>query len=277
MAMEHVDEAARFLRDRGWGGRSLAIVLGSGLDILGGDFEVDGDLAFTAVPHFLPATVAGHAGRLLRARLKGVPSLVMRGRLHYCEGLPLSAVVFPIRVLARLGVRTLVLTNAAGAVNRKLSPGDLMLVTDHLNLLGDNPLRGPNLDELGPRFPPMAAAYSPELARRARAAAVRAGVRLHKGVYAAVAGPSYETAAEARLLRRMGADAVGMSTVPEVIAARHAGMSVLVLSCIANRVGVGAAPDHEDVLAVVRAAAPRVGRLLRELAPALGEQDRLPP
>ena len=277
MAMEHVEEAAGFLRDRGWGGQSLAIVLGSGLDILGGDFEVDDDLAFTAVPHCLPATVAGHAGRLLRARLKGVPFLVMRGRLHYYEGLPLSAVVFPIRVLARLGVRTLVLTNAAGAVNHELGPGDLMLVTDHLNLLGANPLRGPNLDELGPRFPAMTAAYSRELARLAREAGARAGVELREGVYAAVAGPSYETLAESRLLRQMGADAVGMSTVPEVIAARHAGMSVLALSCIANRVGDGAAPDHADVLTAVCAAAPRVGRLLRELVPALATQDRLPP
>jgi purine-nucleoside phosphorylase len=269
-----VNAAAKFLRDRGWGSESLAIVLGSGLAVLARDFEVEEDLSFGAIPHFLPTTVAGHPGRLLRARLKEVACLVLQGRLHYYEGLPLSTVVFPIRVLARLGVRVLLLTNAAGALNREFRPGDLMLVTDHLNFMGDNPLRGPNLDELGPRFPAMTAAYAQELIRMAREAAVRAGVELREGVYAAVAGPSYETAAEARGLRQMGADAVGMSTVPEVIAARHAGMSVLALSCLANRIDDAVVPDHLDVLAVVAAAAPRVGRLLRELLPLLAEPDR---
>ena len=275
--MKQVDEAVEVLHDRGWGGESLAIVLGSGLDGLVRDFQVEDSLSFTEIPHFLPTTVAGHAGRLLRARLEGVPFLVMQGRLHYYEGVPLATVVFPIRVLARLGVQVLMLTNAAGALNYELSPGDLMMVTDHLNLLGDNPLRGPNLDELGPRFPAMASAYSLELARAAREAAGRAEVKLREGVFAAVAGPSYETAAEARFLRQVGSDAVGMSTVPEVIAACHAGMSVLVVSCIANRVGDGSTPDHSDVLATVRAAAPQLGRLLRELVAVLVEEDWLRP
>jgi purine-nucleoside phosphorylase len=274
MVLKEVDQAAGVLRDRGWGHIPLGVVLGSGLDVLVGDFEVEDNVPFSEVPHFVPPTVTGHPGRLLLARLKGVTFVVMQGRLHYYEGLSLSTVVFPIRVLARLGVELFVLTNAAGALNHELSPGDLMLVTDHLNLLGDNPLRGPNLEELGPRFPAMTSAYSSELAKATRAAAARAGVELREGVYAAVTGPSYETAAEARFLRQAGADAVGMSTVPEVIAARHAGKSVLVVSCITNRVGDGSTPGHSDVLSAARAAAPHLGRLLRELVPVLAGSSR---
>jgi purine-nucleoside phosphorylase len=180
-----------------------------------------------------------------------VPVAALKGRVHAYEGHPLQDVVFPVRVLSRIGVRTLILTNAAGAINPAFQPGELMILSDHINLLG-NPLAGPNEDRLGPRFPDMSTAYDRVLRERAAAACAAAGVTAHEGVYIAVPGPSYETPAEIRMARTLGADAVGMSTVPEVIAARHLGLRVLALSCLTNHAaGVSERPlDHRDVLAV---------------------------
>jgi purine-nucleoside phosphorylase len=206
---------------------------------------------FDAIPHFPAPTVTGHTGALVVGRSAGVPVAALKGRVHAYEGYPLADVVLPVRVLGRLGVRTLVLTNAAGAINPGFEPGDLMVVDDHINLLG-NPLTGPNEERLGPRFPDLSEAYDRTLRERALAICATLGVRAHSGVYLAVPGPSYETPAEIRMARTLGADAVGMSTVPEVIAARHMSMRVLVLSCLTNRAaGVSREPlDHEDVLAV---------------------------
>ena len=208
-------------------------------------------MPFDQIPHFPAATVPGHSGALVVGRAGSVPIAALQGRVHAYEGHSLENVVFPIRVLSRLGVRAAVMTNAAGAINAAFQPGELMILADHINLLG-NPLSGPNETRLGPRFPDMSEAYDPDLRRIAAAVCQEVGVTAHEGVYIAVPGPSYETPAEIRMARTLGADAVGMSTVPEVIAARHLGMRVLALSCLTN-MAAGVSKRrlaHEDVLAV---------------------------
>ena len=233
-----------------------ALILGSGL----GDIDLgkpDLEIPYSEIPDFPAGRVEGHPGRL---SVIG-PLLVLRGRAHYYEGHDLDAITRPVALMARLGVETLVVTNAAGAINPALRPGDLMAITDHLNLMGVNPLRG------SPRFVDMTRAYDPELLRRAAAAARRCRIRLRRGVYAAVAGPSYETPAEVRMLRKLGADAVGMSTVPEVIAAAAAGLRVFGLSILTNAAaGRSRRPvSHDEVLETMRTAAARVERLLGAL------------
>jgi purine-nucleoside phosphorylase len=243
----------------------VAIVLGSGLGGLADLVEADAVVPYGEIPHFVTPRAPGHAGRLVVGRLEGRTVAVLQGRLHVYEGVPVAEVVFPVRTLRVLGAQTLLVTNAAGGLHPALAPGDLLLITDHINAMGTNPLVGPNEDAFGPRFPDMSAAYDPALAAVMRAAAAEAGIALREGVYLATSGPSYETPAEVRMMRGWGADAVGMSTVPEVIAARHAGMRVVGLSVIAN-VAAGmapAGPAHEDVLAVVAAAAPRCAALVR--------------
>jgi purine-nucleoside phosphorylase len=228
-------------------------------------------IPFDEIPHFPAPTVTGHTGELVLGRAAGVPVAALKGRVHAYEGYPLADVVFPVRVLGRLGVHTLVLTNAAGAIHPDFQPGDLMVVSDHINLLG-NPLAGPNDEVLGPRFPDLSEAYDRTLREHALATCATLGVTAHSGVYIAVPGPSYETPAEIRMARTLGADAVGMSTVPEVIAARHMGMRVLVLSCLTNRAaGVSREPlDHQDVLAVTqRLASTMVEVLARVVAQAM--------
>jgi purine-nucleoside phosphorylase len=229
---------------------------------------------FAEVPHFPASTVAGHGGALVVGRSRGVPVAVMKGRVHFYERYTLEQVVFPVRVLGRLGVRTLVLTNAAGAINKSFAPGDMMVIEDHVNLLG-NPLLGPNEDALGLRFPDMSVAYDPGLRDVAEAAVRASGLGCHRGVYVSLTGPSYETPAEIRMFRTLGADAVGMSTVPEVIAARHMGMRVAGLSCLTN-MAAGVTDrklDHAEVLETgerVRAA------LLEVLARVVTEAAREP-
>jgi purine-nucleoside phosphorylase len=232
----------------------VAVVLGSGL----GDFA-DGLSAATVIPyheipHWPASAVVGHAGKLVAGGAAGRPVLALAGRVHVYEGHPMRTVTFGVRVLATLGVKTLVLTNAAGGINTSFSQGALMLLTDHINLMGTNPLVGPNEDRFGLRFPDMSEVYSSRLRAIAVAAAQAAAVPLEQGVYVAVHGPSYETPAEIRYLRTIGADAVGMSTVPEAIAARHMGLEVLGLSCITN-MAAGVLPEplnHEEVLETAR-------------------------
>lgn len=269
--LSRIDLAAMFLR-RAAAAPAAAAILGSGLgDALALDDAVE--IPYEDIPGWPRARVPGHAGVLELGRLRDVPCALLRGRVHWYEGHREADVVFPVRVMARLGVKRLVVTNAAGGVNPAFRPGDLMAIRDHLNLSGFNPLRGPNLDDLGPRFPDLSAAYD---AASVRAAAKRAKVPIREGVFAMLAGPSYETPAEVRMLRKMGADAAGMSTVPEVIAARHAGLRVAAVSLIANRaVGLSKTPlSHEEVMAVAAAARPKVGRLLAELLPPDSEGNR---
>ncbi len=248
------------------------VVLGSGLGAFADTLADACRIPFASIPHFPSPTVEGHAGALILGRCHGVPVAVLQGRVHFYEGHPLPEVVFPVRVLARLGVTSLVLTNAAGGVDPTYQPGDLMIVEDHINLIG-NPLVGPNEGSLGPRFPDLTDAYDPELRRRAAAVCSAAGVRWHCGVYLAMSGPSYETPAEIRMARVLGADAVGMSTAPEVIAARHAGMRVLALSCITNpAAGVAGSPlDHRDVLSAAERARPSLIEVLTRIVSALAE------
>jgi purine-nucleoside phosphorylase len=249
--LTRLDEAAAVVRERTAVPPAIGVVAGSGLGAFADSLEDAAVIPFDRIPHFPAPTVAGHTGALVVGRVGGVCIAALKGRVHAYEGHPLGDVVFPVRVLGRIGIRTLVLTNAAGAINPGFQPGELMILRDHINLIG-NPLTGPNEARLGPRFPDMSQAYDRGLRERAAAACAAAGATAHEGVYIAVPGPSYETPAEIHMARTLGADAVGMSTVPEVIAARHMGMRVLALSCLTNlAAGVSAAPlDHRDVLAV---------------------------
>jgi purine-nucleoside phosphorylase len=269
--VERLDEAAAAVRGRTPLRPSIGVVLGSGLGAFADALEEAVGVPFSQIPHFPASTVVGHSGALVVGRCRGVPVAVLKGRVHFYEGYRLDELVFPVRVLGRLGVRTVVVTNAAGAINAAFAPGELMVIEDHINLLG-NPLLGPNEDGLGPRFPDMTEAYDRGLRDAAEQACRAAGVRCHRGVYVSIPGPSYETPAEIRMFRTMGADAVGMSTVPEVIAARHMGVRVAGLSCLTN-MAAGVTDrklDHEDVLATgerMRAALLEVlARLLTEAA-----------
>jgi len=269
--VERLDEAAAAVRERTTLRPSIGVVLGSGLGAFADALDEPVAVRFAEIPHFPASTVVGHSGALVVGRCRGVPVAVLKGRVHFYEGYRLDEVVFPVRVLGRLGVKTLVVTNAAGAINTAFAAGDLMVIEDHINLLG-NPLLGPNEEALGPRFPDMTEAYDRALRDAAEAACRAAAVPCRRGVYVSIPGPSYETPAEIRMFRTLGADAVGMSTVPEVIAARHMGMRVVGLSCLTN-MAAGVTDrrlDHRDVLATgerVKAALLEVlARLVAEAA-----------
>jgi purine-nucleoside phosphorylase len=242
---------------------SVAIVLGSGLNDLADRVENARIIPYARVPHFPVPKVAGHAGRVLCGTIEGRRVIVFQGRFHYYEGHDLETVTFPVRVIQELGVRVLILTAATGGVRDGLRPGNLMVVTDHLNLLGANPLRGPNDDRLGTRFPDMTEAYSPRLRAIALEEGQAMGLGLVCGVYACMSGPCYETPAEIRMLRTLGADVVGMSTVPEAIVARHSGIEVLALALVTNAAaGISGAPiTHQEVLEAGKKAGPELARL----------------
>ena len=229
-----VEAAAARARDDLGGTHTIGVVLGSGLGAFADRLTKPRSLPFSSIPHFPTSSVAGHSGRIVAGRLGDVDVIVLAGRVHQYEGYTPQEVAFPIRVLCRLGIRALVITNASGCINMAWSPGDLMRITDHINLTGRNPLVGPNDARLGPRFPDMSRAYDPRLGVALDAAAASCGVPLRHGVYAHVLGPSYETPAEIRMMRVLGGDAVGMSTVPEVIVAGHAGVPVAGIACLTN-------------------------------------------
>lgn len=229
-----LDEAAAFVELQLSGKPEIAVVLGSGLGPLADLVEDPVQIPYGDVPHFSVSTVSGHAGELIGGSLKGRRLLCMNGRVHFYEGYSFAEITFPIKLFKRLGAEMLILTNAVGGINYDFAPGDLMLITDHLNLLGGNPLIGPNNDALGPRFPDMSAVYSLRLQELARSTGAEVGLDLRSGIIAALSGPSYETPAEIRMLRTLGADAVGMSVVPEAIVANHMGMEILAISCVTN-------------------------------------------
>jgi purine-nucleoside phosphorylase len=243
-------EAADYLRSRAALQPKLAIVLGSGLGSFAGQIAGATRIPFADIPHFPRPTAEGHAGQLVIGTVAGVPVACMQGRVHFYEGYAIRDVVFPVRVFSRLGIESLVLTNAAGGVNESYSQGCLVVLRDHINLQGANPLMGPNDERFGPRFLDMTQAYDPAFRRIALAAAKRVGIEMHEGVYAAVTGPSYETPAEIRMMRTLGTDVVGMSTVAEAIAARHLGLRVLAISCVTNMAaGILDRPlSHQEVL-----------------------------
>ena len=245
-------EAVRFIQSKSALRPTIGLVLGSGLGAFARSLDRATAIPYGEIPRFPVSTAIGHSGELVVGYCQGVPVAVMSGRAHLYEGYTLQEVVFPVRVLARMGVKILILTNAAGSVNVNYKPGELMVISDHINFMGGNPMIGPNEDQLGLRFFDMSEAYDPRLREIAENACWKAGVTVRKGVYIAFSGPSYETPAEIRMSRALGADAVGMSTVPEVIAARHMGVRVLGISCITNMAaGVIKKPlDHREVLEV---------------------------
>lgn len=248
---ERAEHATRVIRSRISVEPRIALVLGSGLGSFADDFEEAVAIPYEEIPGFVRSTAQGHAGRLVIGKIDTVPVLAMQGRVHYYEGYSLEEVTFPVRTFGLLGVKTLVLTNAAGGINVQLTQGALMVLSDHVNLMGVNPLRGPNDERFGPRFPDMSAVYSPELQELVIDEARAIGVEVRRGIYGGLSGPSYETPAEIHLLRALGADAVGMSTVPEAIVARHMGLEVLGISCITNMAaGISDEPiNHEEVMA----------------------------
>ena len=270
-SLSELDDAVATIRTRSSLRPQVGVVLGSGLGGFADAVDDQVELAYGEIPGWPVSTAVGHAGTLVLGTFGGVPVAVMRGRAHLYEGLPAAKVVFGVRVLGRLGIESLVLTNACGALDASLEPGTLVALSDHLNLQGASPLVGPNDESLGPRFPDMTDAYDPAYRALARAAADRLGIRLGEGVYAAWLGPAFETPAEIRMLRTLGADLVGMSTAPEVLAARHMGIRCLALSCVTNAAaGVLPEPiDHERVLEVGARAAGDLVALLREVLPAL--------
>ena len=267
---QQLDAAAAAVRARAPGfAPEVGCVLGSGLGSLADTCTGAVSISFSDIPHLAATSVEGHAGRLVLGTLAGVRVALLQGRLHLYEGWTAQQVAFPVRLLCWLGVRVLVLTNAAGAIRDGLRPGELLLVKDHLNLSGSSPLTGANDERLGPRFPDMSHAYSERLGVLLKASAQALGIPLQEGVYAMVHGPSYETPAEVRMLRTLGADCVGMSTVPEVIAAVHQRVPLVAVSCIANlAAGLGSTPlTHADVQAVSGGAAATLARLLTEFLP----------
>ena len=231
--MQRIDNAAKKVLEV-CGAAEIGVILGSGLGDYAQALEDAVRLPYAEIPGFPRSTVAGHAGMLCCGTLHGKRVMMMQGRFHYYEGYSMKDVTLPVRVMQRIGVKTLIVTNACGGINLSYAPGDLMLIADMFSLTGQNPLIGPNLDEFGPRFPDMSCAFDRELRALAHACAGEQGFALQEGVYAQMTGPCYETPAEIRMLRTLGADAVGMSTVPEVIVARHGGMRVLGVSCITN-------------------------------------------
>jgi purine-nucleoside phosphorylase len=266
--------AAQFVNARTELRPRIAIVLGSGLGAFAEQLEGARAIAFALIPHFPQSTVPGHSGKLVIGMVSGVPVAVMQGRVHAYEGYSSEEVTFPVRVLGRMGVKTLVLTNAAGGINEGLKQGQLVLISDHINLSGRNPVAGPNDERFGPRFFDMSEAYSERLRLLAHDAAKEMEFRLDEGVYLSVLGPSFETPAEIRAFRTLGADLVGMSTVQETIVARHMGMEVLGVSCVTNMAaGIQKEPlSHEEVMATGRAVEAQLAGLLRRAVPLMGEQ-----
>jgi purine-nucleoside phosphorylase len=250
MDFAKIQNAAQFLKGKYENTPKIGLILGSGLGVLADEIEQSVKVAYNDIPDFPVSTVEGHAGQLVFGRIHEIEVVAMQGRFHFYEGYSFEKVTFPVRVMKELGVEILIVTNAAGGVNESFSPGDLMIITDHINNMGTNPLIGPNDSRLGVRFPDMSEAYNKELRILAKQISEQLKISTQEGVYVGNTGPTYETPAEVRLIRTLGGDAVGMSTVPEVIVARHAGMKVMGISCISNMAaGILDQPlNHEEVI-----------------------------
>jgi purine-nucleoside phosphorylase len=267
IGITEIDEAVRFIRGKTIQQPIIGVILGSGLGGLADSVESADSIAFQDIPNWPVTSVVGHKGRLVIGNLAGKCVLVMQGRVHYYEGYSMDQITLPIRVMQRLGIPQLIVTNAAGAINPTYKPGDVMMITDQINLIGMaglNPLRGPNLDEFGERFPDMSKPYDGALAEISRGIARQNGIELHEGVYICLAGPSFESPADLRFLRLIGADAVGMSTVPEVIVARHGNMRVLGYSGISNKANLDGSTitTHEEVLQAGELIVPKLIELI---------------
>jgi purine-nucleoside phosphorylase len=271
-AYDRAQRAAEQIRSRTQVQPAVAVILGSGLGAFADELDDSTAIAYTEIPGFAKATVEGHAGKLVIGKAGAVPIAAMQGRFHFYEGYSLDDVTFPIRVLKLLGVQTLILTNAAGSLNTEFTPGSLMVISDHINLMGANPLIGPNDDRFGPRFPDLTSTYDPDLQNLVIEEAKAMDVDMRRGVYAALSGPSYETPAEIHMVRTLGADAVGMSTVPEAIVARHMEMRLIGISCITNlAAGVSNRPiDHSQVMEIGNRVRAQFTELLRRVIAKLG-------
>jgi purine-nucleoside phosphorylase len=268
LSLEQIDEAADAVQKHSSYEPRVALILGSGLNGLADSVQKADLIPYSELPHMPVSTVHGHMGRLVIGELEGQIVFVMQGRIHFYEGYTMGQITLPIRIMQRLGISMLIVTNAAGGVNPDFAPGDVMLITDNLNLIGMtgmNPLFGPNLDEIGPRFPDMSQVYDRELMTRARQVATVENIQLREGVYCCLSGPSFEGPADLRFLRMAGADAVGMSTVPEVIVARHGGMRVLGLSGISNKANLDGSTvtTHEEVIEAGKVITPKVEKIIR--------------
>ncbi|WP_289763917.1 purine-nucleoside phosphorylase [Paramuribaculum intestinale] len=265
--LEKIKQTADFLRSKIDDMPKLAIILGTGLGPLADMIENKTVIPYSEIPNFPVSTVEGHSGNLIFGRLGNRQVIAMQGRFHYYEGYDMKEVTFPVRVMKQLGVKTLFVSNAAGGMNKEFRVGDIMIITDHINLFPENPLRGKNYEELGPRFPAMTEAYDKRLVAAAEDIAAQKGIRVMKGVYVGTQGPTFETPAEYEYFRIIGGDAVGMSTVPEVIVANHAGMKVFGVSVITDLGGkdVTDVPTHEEVQKAAEAAQPYMMEIMREL------------
>jgi purine-nucleoside phosphorylase len=268
ISLSQIDEVAQKIKSQISIQPIVGIILGSGLNGLADSVQEAVNIPYGDLPNFPVSTVHGHAGRFVIGKLEGKPVLVMQGRIHFYEGYTMGEVTLPVRVMQRMGIPSLIVTNAAGGVNADFLPGDVMLITDQLNLMGMsglNPLMGPNLDEIGPRFPDMSQVYDREYCNLARSVAKENDVTLREGVYAGLSGPSFESPADLRFLRLAGADAVGMSTVPEAIIARHGNMRVLGLSGISNKANLDGSTitTHEEVIEAGRVITPKIEKIIR--------------
>jgi purine-nucleoside phosphorylase len=261
---QKIREAVDSIKSRTTITPEIGIILGSGLGSITEEVTEAVYIPYTEIPHFHGTSIEGHAGRMVVGKFHGVPTVFLEGRFHFYEGYSMEEVVFPTRTICGLGIQTLILTNAAGGVNTRYRAGDVMIIDDHLNLMGENPLKGPNLAQLGPRFPDLSEAYSKACVEIFKTTAKDLGIEVHQGVYAGLLGPTYETPAEIRMYRTFGADAVGMSTVPESIAANHLGVRVCGLSCITN-LAAGLSPQklsHEEVIENSRMGAAKLKKIL---------------
>ncbi|WP_209122485.1 purine-nucleoside phosphorylase [Alkalihalobacillus sp. BA299] len=262
-----INESAAFIEGKISGNPKIGLILGSGLGELAEEIQNPVQIPYDEIPNFPVSTVEGHAGQLVVGQLNGKQVIAMQGRFHYYEGYSMQEVTFPVRVMKKLGVELIVVTNACGGMNKDFAPGDLMIITDHLNMTGDNPLIGPNYNELGPRFPDMSSAYTSELVRFVEQVGNQLDIKLQKGVYAGVTGPTYMTGAELIMLRNLGGDVIGMSTVPEVIVASHAQIKVIGISCITD-MAIGEELEgitHEQVVEVANRTKPRFIKLVKQI------------
>lgn len=274
ITIQQIDKAVKTIKEKTSYQPTVGLILGSGLGDLADSVKAADFIEYKEIPGWPVSTIEGHKGRLVIGELEGTTVLIMQGRAHYYEGYPITQVGFPIRVMRRLGIETLIVTNAAGAINPDYKPGDVMALTDHLSLMamgGENPLRGPNLDEFGPRFPDMSRCYDPALIELAGKVCKEKKIILHSGVYVCLAGPSFETPADLRFLKIIGADAVGMSTVPEVIVAVHSGMRVLGFSGISNKANLDGSTitTHQEVLQAGKEIAPKLEAIIRGVLAAM--------
>lgn len=268
---KNLEESAAYIRTRSQLKPRIGIILGSGLGAFCDQMQVETTLPYDEIPGFLAPTVEGHGGRLLLGHVNNVPVACLQGRVHYYEGHTMAAVVHPTRTIAMLGIESLILTNSSGGLNPSMQPGDFMIIEDHINLMGDNPLKGPNIAQLGPRFPDMSEAYDRKLNAKMEEILKKQQIRFSRGIYCGVSGPTYETPAEVRYLQQIGGGAVGMSTVPETIAANHLGLRVCALACITNPAAGLAAQrlSHDDVTQTAKAVEKKFCSFLTEFVSGL--------